>query len=183
MNEIKLVDACKNGDNTARKKLYELYAQRMMGICFRYTADAEISQDLLHDGFIKVFESIHSFQYKGENSLCAWMSKIFTNTALEYLRKSNARKNVVALDERLQVEMIEDEKETDRIPDAVLMNFISELPAGYRTVFNLYTFEEMSHKEIGKILGINESSSRSQLARAKLILAKKINDYIKLNEG
>jgi RNA polymerase sigma-70 factor (ECF subfamily) len=183
MNELKLVNACREGDNAARKKLYEFYAQQMMGICFRYTGDAEISRDLLHDGFIKVFEAVRSFQYRGEGSLKAWMCRIFANTALEYLRKNSLKKEVTTPDDWSEVEIIDDEKEIDLIPNNVLMNFISDLPIGYRTIFNLYTFEELSHKEIGETLGINESSSRSQLSRAKNILTKKIREYIKLNES
>ncbi len=181
MNELKLVKACQNGDNTARKKLYELYSQQMMGICFRYTGDIATSQDLLHDGFIKIFESVRSFQYRGEGSLKAWISRIFTNTALEYLRKKNNGKETISLEDFHETEIAIEEKEYELIPDKILMHFISELPDGYRSVFNLFTFEELSHKEIGGILGINESSSRSQLTRAKMILAKKIKAYIKLN--
>ena len=181
MDELNLVNACLKKDNIAQKKLYESYAQQMMGICFRYTGNIEIAQDLLHDGFIKVFESIHSFQYRGNGSLKAWMSKIFTNTSLEYLRKNERKKEFIALDDWKEIEIIDNEQELDLIPDHVLMNFISDLPVGYRTIFNLYTFEELSHREIGKTLGINESSSRSQLSRAKTILTQKIKDYIKLN--
>lgn len=182
MNELKLVNACREGDNAARKKLYELYAHQMMGICFRYTGDTETSQDLLHDGFIKIFEAVRSFQYRGEGSLKAWMSRIFTNTALEYLRKNNMKKEIVMPDDWNEIDITDDEKEIDLVPNNILMNFISDLPVGYRTIFNLYTFEELSHKEIGETLGINEGSSRSQLSRAKTILTKKIREYIKLNE-
>ena len=181
MNELDLVNDCLKGNNAARKKLYECYARQMMGICFRYIGDTETAQDLLHDGFIKVFESFHSFRYKGDGSLKAWMSKIFANTALEYLRKNEITRGFVALDEWTETEIIDDSKDLERIPDQVLMDLISELPVGYRTIFNLYTFEDLSHREIGKILGINESSSRSQLSRAKTILTQKVKEYIQLN--
>lgn len=185
MNELKLADSCKEGDNAGRKELYELYAQRMMGICFRYTANKEISRDLLHDGFIKVFESVRSFQYRGEGSLTAWMSRIFTNTALEYLRKNSRKNEFITLDNRsveLEIPDHLDDKKMALIPDPVLMKFVSELPSGYRIVFNLYVFEEYSHKEIGRKLGIAESASRSQLSRAKALLTKKIKEYIALND-
>ena len=181
MDELSLINACLKRDNIARKKLYECYAQQMMGICFRYTGDTEIAQDLLHDGFIKVFESFHSFQYRGDGSLRAWMSKIFANIALNYLRKNEITRGFVALDDCTETEIIDDSKDLEQIPDQVLMDLISELPVGYRTIFNLYTFEDLSHREIGKTLGINESSSRSQLSRAKTILTQKVKEYIQLN--
>jgi RNA polymerase sigma-70 factor (ECF subfamily) len=148
----------------------------MLGVCYRYTGNRQVSEDLLHDGFIRVFESIRAFQYRGEGSLKAWISKIFVNVSLEYLR-ANAQKTTVPLEEWKESESFPDE-ELESIPADVLMRFITELPAGYRTVFNLYVFEEMPHKEIAGILHINEASSRSQLARAKSFLAKKIKKYI-----
>ena len=88
MNERDLVSGCQKNDNASRRYLYEYYAQKMRGVCFRYTGDISTAEDLLHDGFIRIFESIHSFQYRGEGSLRAWMSRIFTNLALEFLRKN-----------------------------------------------------------------------------------------------
>jgi RNA polymerase sigma-70 factor (ECF subfamily) len=176
INESDLISGCKTGDGVSRRYLYEIFAPKMMGICFRYTCDMQVSEDLLHDGFIRVYEAIRLFQYRGPGSLKAWMGKIFTNIALDYLRK-NSFKESVSLDEIEEPEnLLEENFET--IPTAVLMRFLAELPEGYRTVFNLYAFEEMSHKEIAGLLHINESSSRSQLTRAKTILAKKIKTYI-----
>ena len=178
MDEKALVSGRQQGNNAHRKHLYDLYAQRMMGICYRYTADRRTSEDLLHDGFIKVFESIHSFQYRGEGSLRAWMSRIFANVSLEYLRK-NSRQETIPLEEYAEEPPVDSGYDIDLIPSDVLMRFIAELPAGYRAVFNLNTFEDMSHKEIAQQLHINESSSRSQLARAKAILSDKIKNYEK----
>ena len=179
MNEKELVSGCQKGDNVCRHHLYNNYARQMMGICYRYTGDIQTSEDILHDGFIKIFESIQFFQYRGEGSLKAWISKIFANLSLEYLRKSN-------LQEPLPLEEWEEtlpvsEKDFETIPSEILMRFVAELPEGYRTVFNLNTFEDMSHKEIAEMLHINESSSRSQLARAKAILANKVKVYISQN--
>ena len=86
MSEQELAEGCKKGDNRARKELYELFAQPMLCLCFRYVADLEQAQDLLHDGFLKVFSSISSYTYQGEGSLRAWMSRVFTNLALGFLR-------------------------------------------------------------------------------------------------
>jgi len=109
--------------------------------------------------------------------LKAWIRKIFVNVSLEYLR-ANAQKATVSLEEWQEQASIQDE-ELESIPADVLMLFITELPVGYRTVFNFYVFEEMSHKEIAEILHINEASSRSQLARAKNLLAYKIKAYMR----
>jgi len=182
MNELELVEKCKKENNFARKRLYEIYSPRMMGICLRYCGDRMTAQDLLHDGFIKVFESIQSFNYRGPGSLKAWLSTIFANNCLEYIRKNSAMQGFLSIEDVTEPAAWPTEEEYITIPDDVLMNFILELPAGYRAIFNMYTLEEMSHKEIGAVLGINESSSRSQLARAKNLLAGKINDYIKSHE-
>ena len=179
MNEEELVSGCKKGNNECRHHLYKNYAQQMMGICYRYTGDMQVSEDLLHDGFIKIFESIPFFQYRGCGSLKAWMSKIFTNLSLEYLRK-NSSKEPISLEEWDEV-VSTTEEDFEAVPEGLLMHFIAELPDGYRTVFNLNTFEDMSHKEIATVLHINESSSRSQLARAKAILADKVKAYISQN--
>lgn len=182
MTEKELIESCKKGDNKARKRLYEMYSQQMMGICFRYTGDRDVSQDLLHDGFIKVFMSIGSFHYRGEGSLTAWMSIVFRNIALEFLRKDSRFNKDIRIEDCTELYELAEDEHIQSIPEEILMKFISELPEGYRTVFNMYIFDEMSHKEIGECLGINESSSRSQLSRAKEILVKKIREYLK-NHG
>jgi len=147
----------------------------MLGICYRYTGNKQVSEDLLHDGFIRVFESIRLFQYRGAGSLQAWIRKIFVNVSLEYVR---TQKSTVPMEEWKEPESIPDE-EFESVPADVLMRFITELPTGYRTVFNFYVFEEMSHKEIAEILHIHEASSRSQFARAKALLAQKVKAYLK----
>lgn len=181
MSEAELSERCRQGDNSARKELYELYAGRMMAICCRYVGDREVARDLLHDGFLKIFGSFNKFSYRGEGSLKAWISRIMVNTSLEYLRKNDVLHQTLLLEEVPEVADVAQSESLDLIPRKVLMDFIGGLPAGYRTVFNLYTFEEKSHKEIARILGINEKSSASQLFRAKSVLARKINEYINRN--
>lgn len=180
---MELIDGCRQGDNYCRRQLYELYSSKMMGICYRYIGDDHTSQDLMHDGFLKIFSAISSFSYKGNGSLRAWMSKVITNTCLEFLRKR--QKNRTFCDDMHEYSIMHEEEEQNDlmlIPDDVLAGFIAELPVGYRTVFNLYAFEDVSHKEIAQLLGINESSSRSQLSRAKYILSERIKKYISQNE-
>lgn len=178
MNEIDLVERCGKGDNLARKQLYERYAGQLMAICIRYVGDREVAQDVLHDGFLNIFRSFGQFAYKGEGSLKAWLSRVMVNEALGYLRKKSASCLEVAVDELPEVTDGE-EDDMEQIPQSVLMGFIKELPDGYRTVFNLYVFEEKGHKEIARMLGITEHTSSSQLHRAKALLMKKISDYRK----
>jgi RNA polymerase sigma-70 factor (ECF subfamily) len=177
MSEAELADRCRKGDNPARKELYERYAEKMLTLCVRYTNDTDVAHDLLHDGFLKVYSSVSSFSYRGEGSLRAWLSKVFTNVSLEYLRKKDLLR-ALPLE---SIEEIAGEEETtyDEVPTDILMRLALELPAGYRTVFNLYVFEEWSHKEIAAKLHINEKSSSSQLNRAKKLLIRKVNEYIK----
>jgi RNA polymerase sigma-70 factor (ECF subfamily) len=175
MNELDLVSGCKLGDNNVRRCLYERYSQKMLAICYRYTGDRQVAEDLLHDGFIRIFESIGKFEHRGDGTLKAWMNRIFSNISLEYLRKTSLM-GFIPLDEQ-EPEIVEENDFID-IPSEVLMNFIANLPAGYRTVLNLYIFEDKSHKEIAELLRINEVTSRSQFARAKVLLAKKVREYL-----
>lgn len=181
MTEENLALMCKKADPQARKTLYERYGGALMAICIRYTGDSESAEDVLHDGFIRIFQSMDKFSYQGEGSLKAWLSRVMVNEALGFLRKRSAQTQQEVL-----VDVIPDTEEEEEgmsdIPRSVLMNFIRELPEGYRTVFNLYVFEDKSHKEIGNLLGITEHTSSSQFYRAKSLLIKKINDYRKKYE-
>ena len=181
MNELELSERCRQGDNRARKELYEQYAGRMLGVCLRYAGDRDMVQDLVHDGFLKIFDSFDKFTWRGEGSLRAWMERVMVNTALQFLRKNDVMNQTTALDEVPETYEEPDASAVEAIPQKVLMQFINELPAGYRTVFNLYTFEDKSHKEIAQMLGINEKSSASQLFRAKSVLAKKVKEWLVTN--
>lgn len=150
-----------------------------MAICLRYAGSREEAEDILHDGFIRIYQSFGKFTYQGEGSLKAWLSKVMVNEALGYLRKQASR-----MHQEMVMDEIPDVPETDEsafgdIPQAVLMKLIKELPEGYRTVFNLYVFEDKSHKEIAGLLGITEHTSSSQFYRAKCLLAKRIKEYRK----
>jgi RNA polymerase sigma-70 factor (ECF subfamily) len=181
MSEAELADKCRKGDNPARKELYERYAEKMLTLCVRYTNDIDVAHDLLHDGFLKVYSSMASFSYKGEGSLRAWLSKVFINISLEYLRKKDLLRVTLPLE---SIGEVANEAETtyDEVSIDILMGLVLELPPGYRAVFNLYVFEEWSHKEIAVKLRINEKSSSSQLNRAKKLLMKKVSEYIKKQE-
>lgn len=194
MEEQELSDGCRNGNRNARRILYELYAEHMLGVCMRYIGDKATAQDLLHDGFIKIFASFDKFTWRGAGSLKAWLSRIMVNMAIEYLRKEKSsgmlfddgrlilQGDNTVKEEKLGLYSEPDADKINLIPQSVIMQYIEELPLGYRTVFNLFVFEKKTHKEIADMLGINEKSSSSQLLRAKSTLAKRINEYIKDNE-
>lgn len=179
MNETEMVKRCAKGENFARKQLYERYAGQLLGICIRYSGDREVAKDILHDAFLNIFRSMDRFVWQGEGSLKAWMIRIVVNEALGYLRQqATLLSREMALEEIPDVEDVQEES-LETIPQNVLMEFIEELPIGYRTVFNLYVFEEKSHKEIAHLLGITEHASSSQLSRARALLIKKVNHYRK----
>lgn len=172
MSEQQLIEGCQRGDRRAQKELYELYSRKMMGVCLRYVNDRETARDLLQDGFVKIFTSIGSFS--GIGSFEGWMRKIFVNCALEYLRKSDVLREATDLDNTAELVNADSSAISD-ISAAELMNMVKELPAGFRTVFNLFAIEGYSHKEIAEMLDITDSTSRSQYTRAKQLLQKKIN--------
>ncbi len=182
-DEIELVEGCRAGDNVARKMLYTLYSKRLLAVCYRYTGDLDVAHDLLHDGFIKIYKSISKFTYRGDGSLELWMNRLVANLSLDYLRERKKMQEVFVQEEELpDVPELPEKELYEGISNAQLMLFVTELPTGYRTVFNLYVFEEKTHKEIAALLHINEHSSTSQFYRAKCMLAKRIKEYIRNEE-
>lgn len=179
MDEAELAKRCKQREPAAQAELYRRYAGQMFALCIRYAGNREAAQDLLHDGFLKAYTSIGKFDYRGEGSLKAWLSRIMVNTALEEARKQ-AQHIDLDIDEAPEVA---DPDSTDdglvqKMEPEILLRFIAELPDGYRTVFNLFTFENKSHKEIAQLLHINEKSSSSQLYRARTLLMSRIKEYL-----
>ena len=172
-NEIELIKGCRAGEESARMKLYTLYSNSLLAICYRYTGDIDVAHDVLHDAFIKIFTK---FSFRGESSLSTWLTRIVVTQSLDYLR-SQKRKSLCFVNDEQIPDIPELSHNEDNLSEEQLMLFIAELPEGCRTVFNLFVFEEKSHKEIAKLLGIKEHSSTSQLHRAKYLLAKKIKEY------
>ena len=142
----------------------------MYGICLRYSNDADGAQDIMQDGFIKVFGKLK--QYKAQGSFEGWMRRIFINTALEKFR---SRTPILTIDERLEVplEIISDTI-ISKLAAAELMKMVQELSPQYRLVFNLYAVEGYSHREVAESLGISEGTSKSNLSRARNILQERI---------
>lgn len=169
MTEKELIKRCCTNDPRAQQELYEKYAPKMYGVCLRYACNKEIAQDLLHDGFITVFSKIGSF--RGEGSFEGWLRRIFVNTALGYLRKTDIVGHAVEIETAGQFSSNE-ATAVEQMTEAELLRCIAELPDGYRAVLNLFAIEGYSHKEIAAMLNISEGTSRSQYLRAKVFLQR-----------
>ncbi len=160
-----------------QEMLYHRFSSKMYAVCLRYCKDADDAQDLLQDGFVKIFKNLEKF--RGEGSFEGWIRRIFVNTSIEHFRKSVKKQSVADSNEII----VEDPSwnALDNLAEKDITKMIQELSPGYRQVFNMYVIEGYSHKDIGDILGISEGTSKSQLARAKGILKKMVAD--KLNEN
>lgn len=178
MDEQELIDGVKNRNRSSQRILYDTFAPSMLSVCFRYVNDMEVAKDILQEGFIKIFNAIDTYQSKG--SFEGWIRRIFINICLEYLRKNDVLRNS-ALIEDPTLDLQPDYSALDQISANELMEVISELPPGFRTVFNMFAIEGYSHKEIAETLGITESTSRSQFTRAKQQLQKRLKDLYQIN--
>ncbi len=148
----------------------------MLAVCYRYVGDIDEAHDVLHDAFIKIFSN---FTFRGECSLATWMTRVMMTQSIDYLRRKQRFNQLIVSDDHLPdvVDEAEAAESGSQLSEEILMQFVAELPDGCRTVFNLYVFEEKSHKEIARLLHIKEHSSTSQLHRAKSLLAKRIKEY------
>ena len=178
-SEQDLVRKVLQHDKTAMKTLYGQYVGYLTAVCARYIPDDDEVKDILQEAFIKIFQSIDRFSWRGEGSLKAWMTRIVVNDSLKFLRKKKPLPLSATLSEPLE----EEDPSFEAVPLPVIQDMIRKLPDGYRTVFNLFVFEDKSHKEIASLLGIKENSSASQLFHAKSLLARWIKDYIKLKDN
>jgi RNA polymerase sigma-70 factor (ECF subfamily) len=169
LDEAGLVHYCKDNNPLAQKMLYSRYVEDMMILCIRYVPDKEDAREVLMDGFLKCFNHIGSYNYLGEGSLKAWLKKIMINQCLMHLRK---RQPIFVSHNDLMLNEQQENHETavDYLNAKEIMTMIHALPIGCRTVFNLYVFEGLSHGEIGQLLEISESTSKSQLHRARALL-------------
>lgn len=164
----KLILKCKNRDIKAQSEVYQLFAGKMFAISLKYSRNTQEAEDNLQDAFITIFEKIDQFKFKG--SFEGWMKRIVINTTLQsYRQKSVLNLVEYNLPDEVDVEVVEDEISLD-----FLLGIVQELPERYRMVFNLYVLDGFSHKEISKLLGIAEGTSKSNLSRARLILKEKV---------
>ena len=164
----------------AIKLLYEKHAPSLLSLCLRYCGNIEDAEDVLHDGFIKIINRLHTFREKENGSLVGWMKRIMVNTSLNYLRdraKENKFVDIDPLAEKISLDEGEGSDSiitTENFNQEMIMKMICELPTGYRTVFNMYVFEDYSHREIADALHFTENTSKSQLSKARSLLKKKL---------
>ena len=169
--DLQLIESCKKGNRAAQKILYDRLAPRMFPVCLRYIGDRTAAEDILQDGFITLFTRLDS--YKGEGSFEGWARRIFVTTALMSLRKKDALKVSDEL-EAVRGMKADTASQMQNIGYKELMQLVMSLPPGFRTVFNMYAIEGYSHKEIAEMLGITETTSRTQFSRARAWLQNKI---------
>jgi RNA polymerase sigma factor (sigma-70 family) len=162
-------------DRLSWKELYSNYSRYLTAVCTRYITDREDVKDTLQNSFIKMFNGIEHFDFRGEGALKAWATRIVVNESLKLLRDKKKFDKIFTDFET--IEIAEDEPELENISAQKIHDMICELPVGYRTVFNLFVFEQKTHKEISQIMKISENTSASQFHRAKNILAKRIREY------
>jgi RNA polymerase sigma factor (sigma-70 family) len=166
-----LVKRCRAGERKSQELLYKRFASKMLGVCMRYATDKMEAEDMLQNGFIKVFQKIADF--RGEGSFEGWIRRIMVHSSIEYYRKHLKMLQVVDIEE-VTNEASVNPLATASLAAKDLMILIHQLAPGYRIVFNLYAIEGYSHKEIAAITGISEGASKSQLSRARAILKQQI---------
>ncbi len=172
--ETDLIAGCLNGERRMQEELYRRFSPRMYGVCLRYASNSEEAQDILQEGFIKIFKKLDSF--RSEGSFEGWIRRIFVNTAIEHFRR---RKYLTPVTEK-EENTIEGNYTSvlDELAEKDILALVQELSPGYRTVFNMYVVEGYTHKEIADTLGISEGTSKSQLSRAKVILQDMVKNHI-----
>lgn len=174
ISEPDLIQGCINSNRRMQEELYSRFAPKMYAVCLRYAGNAEEAEDILQEGFIKIFKKISSF--RSEGSFEGWIRRIFVNTSIEHFRR------------KIYLQPISEQEENtlegkslsilDKLAERDIIQLVQQLSPGYRTVFNLYVVEGYTHKEIGEMLGISEGTSKSQLSRAKVILQDLVKDFM-----
>ncbi len=173
MSDEEMLEGCMAKREQAQRYLYERYKRVMTGVCMRYADRYEEAQDIVQNGFIKVFKKIDTFS--GTGSLEGWIRRIMVNTALDYLRSNKAQRFNVNIDD-VDFLLKKESQAVEKLQAEDLLAMIRDLPTGYRTVFNLYAIEGYSHKEIAEQLEISENTSKSQYSRARALLQKKLEE-------
>lgn len=177
--EQELARLCTAGDREAQGELYAQYASRLYALCFRYVADREEAQDLMHDAMIKAMDSFRSFSYSGDGSLYAWLRRLTVNVVIDRIRQMS-KLRLVPIDSVMEPGNTDaDDEAIDDIPAQALLDMVAALPSVRRTVFNMYCIDGFSHKDIADAIGITEKGSASILAKARAQLKSQVNDYLK----
>ena len=178
ITESDLISGCIDGNRRMQEELYSRFSPRMYAVCLRYAGNTEEAEDILQDGFIKIFNKLGSFRKEG--SFEGWIRRVFVNTAIEHFRRKRYLQPVTEKEENTlegnYLSILDDLAERD------ILELVQQLSPGYRTVFNMYVVEGYTHKEIGEMLGISEGTSKSQLSRAKVILQQMVKKFIEEKE-
>lgn len=167
MDDNTLVIECVKGNAKAQRMLFDKFASKMMAVCMRYANDTMEAEDVLQEGFVKVFGKLADFKMEG--SLEGWIRRIMVNTSLDALRKNKRFQNDSKLED-VDFKISSSELASDHLLAEDLLKMIQALPEGYKIVFNLFAIEGYSHKEIADLLGVSENTSKSQYSRAKAYL-------------
>jgi len=174
MDYNKLVRECLKGKSSAQRQLYEDFAEIMLGVCYRYTKSIKDAEDVLQEGFVKVFLNLKQYRHEGE--LGGWIRRIMVTTALNFLKRNrNYRDQMYFPPEHLHPVVSDDPAVLLQAKD--IAELIRQLPPGYQAIFNLHAIEGYSHVEIGELLGITDGTSRSQYARARALLISWLERY------
>ena len=182
-----IINGCKNNDRNSQKLLFELYAKKMMGVCLRYSPNYETARDMVQDGFIKVYTKVSSF--KNESSIETWMTRIFINTCLSHLAKTENKNVYLDINDPIVQYKTETTIEAEstvensikNLPVNVIFDYINQLPEKYRVVLNMYSIDGFSHQQIAESLNIQVGSSKSRLSRARQLLVDIIKDIENFN--
>jgi RNA polymerase sigma-70 factor (ECF subfamily) len=180
-----IIDGCLQNDRRSQEQLFKLFYGKMLPVCIRYVSDRDTAQEVLQEGFIKVFEKLGAFDHKG--SFEGWIRRIIANTAIDAIRRNKRNPFLSDQDNDFKQEAVNELEEKEKfqlieVKAEIAMEAISKLSPAYRTVFNLYVLEDYSHKEIAELLGINEGTSKSNLAKAKMNLQRILNEKFKYIE-
>jgi len=169
---LNLIKECRNGNRSAHRQLYDMYRVKMYTLCLRYMSTRQDAEDMLQEGWTKVFRQLHTFD-SSKGTFYGWIRKIFVNTNLEYLRKKRMKFDTVS-EENFNNSASYEIDIFDRMSMQEMVNILQSLPNGYRSVFNLYVIEGYTHKEIGEILKISPNTSKTQLMKAKRMMKEKV---------
>jgi RNA polymerase sigma-70 factor (ECF subfamily) len=171
MDDTSLVIECVKGDSRAQRMLFERFSKKMLGVCMRYAKSTEQAEDVLQDGFIKVFSKLNDFKHDG--SLEGWIRRIMVNTSLDQIRKENKLLGNTSLD-NVDYKLQNNAFVLENLAAKDLMKMVQAMPVGYKVVFNMFAIEGYSHKEISEHLGISENTSKSQYSRARAYLRERL---------
>lgn len=176
MPEIRnIINGCLKGNRRDQELLYRRHAPKLYAVCMQYSGNDEEARDILQEGFIKIFENLIHYKYEG--AFEGWMRRIIVNTALEKFRSRHNLYRVDDIDQIPELDAEPDSEDYSGLDAEDLMEIIRELPPKYRMVFNLFAIEGYSHKEIGQMVNISEGTSKSNLARARIILQRRVGSY------